>query len=136
MPNPQPTVRTSSVQGAGGDLPHADPPNGYLLRSNGNESHEIWEVTDPVHPMFVAELARMGHTPDGQMHTHNNWWEWRVEKRFRLGGGRRVDAQINVFNLMNANTTTRRIVRSGRTFLKPTIIMPPRIMDFAVTYSF
>jgi hypothetical protein len=47
-----------------------------------------------------------------------------------------VDGQINVFNLMNANTTAAWIVRSGATFLRPTAILPARIVDFVVTYTF
>ena len=47
-----------------------------------------------------------------------------------------MDAQIDLFNLMNANTTTARIVRSGATYLRPTAILPARIIDFVVSYSF
>jgi hypothetical protein len=75
--------------------------------------------------------------PIGSLRLPNiNNIDLRVEKRFPLGGGRRVDGQINVFNVMNANTTTARIVRSGTTYLRPTAILPARIVDFVVTYSF
>ena len=75
--------------------------------------------------------------PIGSLRLPNiNTIDLRVSKRFPLGGGRRVDGQIDLFNLMNANTTTARIVRSGATYLKPTAILPARIIDFVVTYSF
>jgi carboxypeptidase family protein len=60
----------------------------------------------------------------------------RVSKRFNLGGGRRIDGQINLFNVMNVNTTTARIIASGATFLKPTAILPARIVDFNVAFIF
>jgi len=60
----------------------------------------------------------------------------RVSKRFNLGGGRRIDGQINLFNVMNVNTTTGRIIASGATYLKPTAILPARIVDFNVAFIF
>jgi Carboxypeptidase regulatory-like domain len=60
----------------------------------------------------------------------------RVSKRFDLGGGKRIDGQINLFNVFNVNTTTARIVASGPTFLKPTAILPARILDFNVAFIF
>ena len=32
---------------AGEDLPSGDPDKVYMLRSNGNVSHEVWDVTEP-----------------------------------------------------------------------------------------
>ena len=56
---------TGDAQGAqmvqvcsGADLPDADPGETYLLRSNGNESHELWDVSDPA--ALVTTVARMG----------------------------------------------------------------------------
>jgi carboxypeptidase family protein len=60
----------------------------------------------------------------------------RVSKRFDLGGGKRIDGQINLFNVFNVNTTTARIIASGATFLKPTAILPARILDFNVAFIF
>ncbi|MXY15532.1 MAG: hypothetical protein F4Y57_00585, partial [Acidobacteria bacterium] len=56
-------------------LPGGDAGRFYLLRSNGNQSHEIWDVTDPASPRFVRTVAEMGRTPAGDQHTHKNWWE-------------------------------------------------------------
>ena len=60
---------------AGDRLPQADAGRFYLLRSNGNRSHEVWDVTDPADPAFVRTTADMGRTPNGEQHTHKNWWE-------------------------------------------------------------
>jgi hypothetical protein len=67
---------------------------------------------------------------------HSNNIDLRISKRFNLGGGRRLDGQINLFNVMNANTTTARIVQSGARFLTPTAILPARILDFNIGYNF
>ena len=50
----------------------------YLLRSNGNssgsanpgaESHQIFDVTDPAHPVLLTTVAPQ------LTNTHKNWWE-------------------------------------------------------------
>jgi len=49
----------------------------YLLRTHGNssgvmtpiESQEIYDVTDPAHPAFLATIV------GGLSNTHKNWWE-------------------------------------------------------------
>ena len=75
--------------------------------------------------------------PIGSLRLPNiNNVDLRVSKRFNLGGGRRLDGQINLFNVTNRNTTTARILQSGANFLKPTAILPARILDFNVAYSF
>jgi len=75
--------------------------------------------------------------PIGSLRLPNiNNIDLRVSKRLSLGGGRRLDGQINLFNVTNRNTTTARIVQSGANFLKPTAILPARILDFNVAYSF
>jgi hypothetical protein len=53
----------------GSDLPKADRSKIYLLRTNGNLSHEIWEVTRPEAPARVAVVV------DQLRGTHKNWWE-------------------------------------------------------------
>jgi hypothetical protein len=53
----------------GSDLPKADRSKIYLLRTNGNLSHEIWEVTRPETPARVAVVV------DQLRGTHKNWWE-------------------------------------------------------------
>jgi hypothetical protein len=53
----------------GVDLPDADDDKVYLLRSNGNVSHEIWDVTDPREATLVS-------TPSsGLTATHKNYWD-------------------------------------------------------------
>lgn len=51
----------------------------------------------------------------------------RVEKGFRLAGGRRVAGFVDVFNLLNANPEPNAIW-SSESFLQPISILPPRIV--------
>ena len=53
----------------GTDLPRADRSKVYLLRSLGNEGHEIWNVADPSNP--VREITLLS----GLRNTHKSEWE-------------------------------------------------------------
>jgi hypothetical protein len=46
-----------------------DPNKTYLLRTLGNEGHEVLDVTDPSNPKKVSTVI------SGQTSTHKNWWE-------------------------------------------------------------
>jgi len=52
----------------GADLPIKDDKT-YLLRSNGNESHQVWEVTNPMQPRLISTPLTGGRA------THKNWWD-------------------------------------------------------------
>ena len=90
------------VQVCGGDeLPGADAGRFYLLRSNGNRSHEVWDVTEPARPAFVRTAAEMGRTPTGEQHTHKNWWECDTGVAHLVGtvDGWRAPRILQVFDL-------------------------------------
>ena len=107
---------TGDAQGAqmvqvcsGADLPDADPDETYLLRANGNESHELWDVSKPEDPRFMTLVARMGHTPDGQQHTHKTWWECESGLAYLIGtvDGWRAPRIVQVFDLSNPGQPRR-----------------------------
>lgn len=50
-------------------LPHGQPGHFYMLRPFGQQSHEIWDTTNPRHPEFVTTIV------GGLDRTHKNWWE-------------------------------------------------------------
>jgi hypothetical protein len=58
---------------SGDVLPHGEKGKWYLLRAFGNagpdESHQIWDVTDPAAPKFVTTVV------SGLSNTHKSWWE-------------------------------------------------------------
>ncbi len=53
----------------GKDLPKGDAAKVYMLRTDGNVAHEIWDVTAPEKP------ARLTVIVDKLKGTHKNWWE-------------------------------------------------------------
>ncbi|MYD69794.1 MAG: hypothetical protein F4W89_03465 [Acidobacteria bacterium] len=96
------TSGAQMVQVCEGDrLPGADAGRFYLLRSNGNISHEVWDVTDPASPAFVSTAADMGRTPSGEQHTHKNWWECDTGVAYLVGtvDGWRAPRILQVFDL-------------------------------------
>jgi hypothetical protein len=60
----------------------------------------------------------------------------RVEKRFTVWGSDTLMLRANVFNVLNGGTVTGVTMRAGATFLRPTAIMPPRIVELSASYSF
>ena len=65
-----------------------------------------------------------------------NQLDLRLEKDFRLRVGHKVGVRMNIFNALNTNTVLSLVRRSGPTFLLPQDIMPPRIAEFSVSYTF
>ena len=63
---PGPTIQNGKVVSG---LPKGLPGHTYILRANGQLEHDIWDTTDPSHPMFVKTVVT------GLNRTHKNWWE-------------------------------------------------------------
>jgi hypothetical protein len=59
-----------------------------------------------------------------------------VEKSFRFPTGQRIAAKVDLYNALNVNTPTRLQPRAGDRFLRPLEIVPPRIVEFGLSYIF
>jgi len=79
----------------GSQLPHADKSKVYLLRSRGNSSQEIWDVTDPAKPTRLTVIE------SGLTDTHKNWWECDTGIAYLVSGvpGWRVKRVGQVYDL-------------------------------------
>jgi hypothetical protein len=66
----------------GRTLPKGDPAKTYLLRTLGNLSHEIWDVSVPEQPQFLTTVV------SGLDHTHKNWWECDTGIAYLVSDGR------------------------------------------------
>ena len=66
----------------------------------------------------------------------SNIWDMRFAKRFRLMAGHSVEARFDFFNIFNANFTTSQTTRQSPTYLVPTAIIQPRVLQMGVTYKF
>ena len=65
-----------------------------------------------------------------------NLWSMRFAKRMRVGSARSVEARFDFFNIFNANFVTARSTRVGPTYLIPSTIILPRILQMGLTYTF
>jgi hypothetical protein len=83
-------------------------------------------------PSIVLNVEPIGSRYDPD----TNILDLRLDKRWRLGSGRSVDGQINLYNSLNVNTPTGVTYRSGPSFLLPTAIVLPRILEFSATFRF
>ena len=54
---------------AGSQLPRAEKGRFYMLRTFGNQSHQIWDVTTPERPVLLTTVV------SGLKGTHKNFWE-------------------------------------------------------------
>ena len=54
---------------AGDELPKGVKGKFYMLRTFGNQAHEIWDTTDPEKPQLLTTVVK------GLKGTHKNWWE-------------------------------------------------------------
>jgi hypothetical protein len=77
------------------DLPQGNASKVYLLRTLGDEAHEIWDVTDPASPELLTTVV------DGLNGTHKSWWECDTGIAYLVSGapGWRTERMTQVFDL-------------------------------------
>jgi hypothetical protein len=56
----------------------------YLLRTNGDASHEVWDVTDPRAPSLISTPLSGGNA------THKNWWDCKTGIAYLVYDGRQL----------------------------------------------
>jgi len=65
---------------SGDDLPKGVKGKFYMLRTFGNQAHEIWDTTDPASPQLLTTVVR------GLKGTHKNWWECETGIAYVISG--------------------------------------------------
>jgi hypothetical protein len=73
----------------GKTLPKGDPAKTYLLRTLGNLSHEVWDVSAPEQPTFLTTVLK------GLDHTHKSWWECDTGIAYLVSDGRPAGWRTN-----------------------------------------
>jgi hypothetical protein len=58
----------------------------------------------------------------------------RIERIFKLGSTR-LSAQLDVYNLLNANPVDFLTWGSGSSYLRPSSVVPPRIVRFGAKFD-
>lgn len=93
---------------AGADLPDGDADTIYLVRTNGQLSYELWDVTDPAAPAFLSMIAETGESSRressrGTRETHKLQWECESGIGYFNGTpeGWRVTRVLQAFDLGN-----------------------------------
>lgn len=86
---------------AGSELPGGDPERLYLLRTNGQVSIEIQDVSDPAAPALLSTVFETGHTVDGRRQTHKSLWDCATGIGYLEGtvDGWRVPRVLRIFDL-------------------------------------
>jgi hypothetical protein len=81
----------------GSDLPAGNPTRVYLLRTRGNDAHEIYDVTDPAAPTLLTTIV------DGLGGTHKNFWECDTGIAYLVSGvaGWRTNRMTQIYDLSN-----------------------------------
>jgi hypothetical protein len=75
--------------------------------------------------------------PRGQTRLDNvTLWDLRISKAFRLNRGQRLEAALDVFNLLNQAAATIINQNVGSTFGRPIQILPPRVARLGLTFTF
>jgi hypothetical protein len=79
----------------GKTLPKGDPNKTYLLRVFGGKGHEIYDVSDPAHPV------RIWHTEGPLNDTHKSFWECDTGIAYLVSGvpGWRVNRMTEVYDM-------------------------------------
>ena len=81
----------------GGTLPRGDPAATYLLRTNGERAHEVWNVAEPSRPRRVSTVQ------GGLGATHKNWWDCATGLAYLVSDGTpfgwRAKRILQVFDL-------------------------------------
>jgi hypothetical protein len=60
----------------------------------------------------------------------------RAAKRVNLGAARSVELRFDIYNALNKATVTTNVLQSGASYLRPTVILFPRILQIGATLNF
>ena len=115
--------------------------SGFLQSKSGvkGQRTHIFSRNDPDGgaPIAQANTLEVRLEPYGSQQLEAfNILNFRVNKDFRLTGGRRLSIDIDAFNLLNLATPTGAEFRSGGTFGYVTGVTPPRIFRLGARFTF
>jgi Carboxypeptidase regulatory-like domain len=122
-------------------LPLAVTFSGFLQSKSGQKGQRtyIFRQADPDGGPAIAQLSNvtLPLEPFGSRHlAAQNIVNLRASRSFRFNGGRRIDIDFDVFNLLNSNAPLSATFASGPTFGYVTNILPPRIARIGGRFNF
>jgi hypothetical protein len=122
-------------------MPYDVSVSGFLQSKSGvkGQRTNIFRTVDPDGGTAINQLgtieARLEPYGSQSLEAYNIL-NFRANKDFALGGGRRVSIDFDIFNLLNLATPTGAEFRSGPTFGYVTGITPPRITRIGARFTF
>jgi carboxypeptidase family protein len=125
----------------------------WIGKASGTYVFPVWGVSasfnfdarqgNPQAPQVLATGGKqipsivLNTEPLGSIKLPNTYvTDVRFDKSFALSKDQRLAIRLNVYNIMNASTILARNLRVGSTYLLPSSIMPPRIVEVGGTYTF
>ena len=114
-------------------LPYDISLSGKYTARDGDPLDRTWTISPAV--AQGAETVRVQSRGDDRTETVNKFVDIRFGKRFSLGPSR-LEATMDVFNLLNANHVLLQTEAIGASIGRPSRILAPRIIRFGVTARF
>ena len=114
--------------------------SGFLQSKNGVTGQRTY-IFRQVDPDGGPAIAQNGNTtvrlePYGRRLSPQNILNLRASKDLSLGHGRRLDVDVDIFNVLNAATPTSANFQSGPSFGFVTNVIPARIARLGVRFRF
>jgi hypothetical protein len=114
--------------------------SGFLQTKNGVTGQRTY-IFRQADPDGGPAIVQNGNTtirvePYGRRLSAQNILNLRASKDFSLGGARRIDVDVDVFNVLNAATPTAANFQSGPSFGYVTNVIPARIARLGVRFRF
>jgi TonB dependent receptor-like, beta-barrel len=122
-------------------LPYDIAISGFLQSKSGlyGQRTNLFRQVDPDGGTPIAQLSTvtLRLEPYGSRQlAAQNILSLRSSKEFSIGGGRRIAAEFDVYNVLNSNAPLSATFASGPTFGYVTNVLPPRIARMGVRFRF
>jgi hypothetical protein len=104
----------------------------YQYRSGLRFARQVLFSGGRTIPSIVLNVEPIGARQRPDIHLV----DLRLERAFALGSTRRVITRLNIYNALNASTVTNSNARAGTNFLRPSAILPPRILEVGASFTF
>jgi hypothetical protein len=104
----------------------------YNYQTGAPQSRQVLVAGGQQIPNIVVNAQPIGsiHLPNARV------VDLRIDKAFSLPRRQKLSLRVNLYNAMNTNAITAWTLRAGASYLKPTAIVPPRLVEFGGSYTF
>ena len=107
-----------------------------LQNQPGPEIAALYQFTDTPSVLFPGGTTMNMLTPGTMYGERFSQLDLRFTKILNLGSGTRVRAMFDIFNSLNANAVMAEQQAFGPSWRDPVVIMPGRLLKFALQFDF